>query len=225
MHYTLFHGSDHIIEKPVYDGGKPYNDYGKGFYCTESLDMAKEWAVSKDRNGYASKYFFDSEGLAILNLNSTDYTILHWLAILLENRKFAINAPLALQARDYILTNFLIDYQNYDCIIGYRADDSYFSFAQDFISGAISYRQLSNAMYLGELGQQFVLKSQEAFNRIVFDDYYIAKESVWYARRVKRDKTARTQYLDKERYALIPGDIFITQILTEEMKANDPRLR
>lgn len=225
MHYTLFHGSDHIIEKPVYDGGKPYNDYGKGFYCTESLDMAKEWAVSKDRNGYANKYFFDSEGLAILNLNSTDYTILHWLAILLENRKFAINAPLALQARDYILANFLIDYQNYDCIIGYRADDSYFSFAQDFISGAISYRQLSNAMYLGKLGQQFVLKSQEAFNQIVFDDYYIAEESVWYARRVKRDKTARTQYLDKERYALIPGDIFITQILTEEMKANDPRLR
>lgn len=225
MHYTLFHGSDHIIEKPVYGGGKPYNDYGKGFYCTESLDMAKEWAVSKDRNGYASKYFFDSEGLAILNLNSTDYTILHWLAILLENRKFAINAPLALQARDYILANFLIDYQNYDCIIGYRADDSYFSFAQDFISGAISYRQLSNAMYLGKLGQQFVLKSQEAFNRIVFDDYYTAEESVWYARRVKRDTTARTQYLDKERYALIPGDIFITQILTEEMKANDPRLR
>ena len=43
--------------------------------------------------------------------------------------------------------------------IGYRADDSYFSFASDFINGAISYRQLCNAMCLGKLGQQFVLKS------------------------------------------------------------------
>ena len=40
---TLYHGSKDIIEHPRYGAGKPYNDYGRGFYCTESLDLAKEW--------------------------------------------------------------------------------------------------------------------------------------------------------------------------------------
>ena len=35
MKKTIYHGSDHIIEKPQYGYGKPYNDYGVGFYCTE----------------------------------------------------------------------------------------------------------------------------------------------------------------------------------------------
>ena len=26
----IYHGSDHIIETPVFGEGKPYNDYGQG---------------------------------------------------------------------------------------------------------------------------------------------------------------------------------------------------
>ena len=48
----------------------------------------------------------------------------------------------------------------YDVIIGYRADDSYFSFAKDFINNTISVEQLAEAMRLGELGIQIVLKSE-----------------------------------------------------------------
>ena len=29
---TLYHGSDHIVEMPVFGEGKSYNDYGRGFY-------------------------------------------------------------------------------------------------------------------------------------------------------------------------------------------------
>ena len=49
----LYHGSCSIIEKPVFGQGKRYNDYGLGFYCTDSLEMAKEWGVSHDKDGYA----------------------------------------------------------------------------------------------------------------------------------------------------------------------------
>ncbi len=49
MKKTLYHGSDHIISTPQFHGGKPHNDYGYGFYCTESCEMAKEWAVSERR--------------------------------------------------------------------------------------------------------------------------------------------------------------------------------
>ena len=33
----LYHGSDHVIEKPEFGAGKKHNDYGKGFYCTENI--------------------------------------------------------------------------------------------------------------------------------------------------------------------------------------------
>ncbi|MDO5407330.1 MAG: DUF3990 domain-containing protein [Eubacteriales bacterium] len=225
MTVILYHGSENIIEKPAFGYGKPYNDYGLGFYCTEVCDMAKEWGVGKDRNGYANRYTLDCDGLQILNLGSPDYSILHWLAILLQNREFDVPSALAQEAKEYLLSHFAVDYSHYDAIIGYRADDSYFSFAQDFINGAISYRQLTRAMYLGNLGQQFVVKSRRAFDLLRFDGYEIAESSEWYAKKMSRDRAARRQYFDVERNRRQKGDIYITQIMDEEMKADDSRLR
>ena len=193
MKKTVYHGSDHIIERPKYGYGKIYNDYGVGFYCTENQNMAKEWGVSADKNGYANRYEIECDGLKVLNLNS--------------------------------LQNFHLDYEKADIIIGYRADDSYFSFAADFINGAISYRQLSNAMRLGKLGQQFVLKSRRAFERLEFTGYEIASVQEWYKRKASRDHMARRQYFDLERNRRQRGDLYITTILDEEMKPDDPRLR
>ena len=214
----LYHGSSTIIEKPLFGYGKPYNDYGLGFYCTDSLEMAKEWGVGKDQDGYANCYEIECEGLQILELNAPEYCILHWL-------EFDVPSGLALEAKEYLLAHFSIDYENFDAIIGYCADDSYFSFAQDFINGTISYRQLNNAMYLGKLGQQFVLKSKKAFDRIEFVGSEIAESSEWYAKKMLRDKTARREYFSVERNSRQRGDLYITQIIDEEMMPDDPRLR
>lgn len=222
---NLFHGSQHIIEKPVWGQGKRYNDYGLGFYCTESLEMAKEWGVAKEHDGFANCYKIDCEELTILDLNSEAFTILHWLTILLQNRQFDDPSTLASDAKEYLIQNFSVPYESYDIIIGYRADDSYFSFAQDFINGTISYRQLNNAMHLGQLGQQFVLKSRLAFERIQYLGYEIAERAVWYARKMARDHAARRGYFDRERNSRQRGDIYITHILDDEMKSDDARLR
>ena len=40
----LYHGSSEIVQAPVFGKGKSYNDYGRGFYCTEYIELAKEWA-------------------------------------------------------------------------------------------------------------------------------------------------------------------------------------
>lgn len=221
----LYHGSKDIIEKPIYGQGKKYNDYGLGFYCTDNIELAKEWGTSFERSGYANRYQIDCTGLTILDLNDDKYCILHWLAILLSNREFDTPAGLALEAKEFLKKNFMLDYKKYDIIKGYRADDSYFSFAQDFINGTISYRQLNNAMYLGKLGIQYVLKSKEAFNRIVFDGYEEAEYKEWYVKKMKRDKSARREYFDVERNRRQRGDIYITQILDEEMSPDDKRLR
>ena len=221
----LFHGSPSIIEKPQFGYGKVYNDYGLGFYCTDSLEMAKEWGVAQNRNGYANRYELDCEGLKILDLNGPSFNILHWLAVLLENREFDVPSGLALEAKEYILNTFRVDYQSQDAIIGYRADDSYFSFAQDFINGTISYRQLNNAVHLGKLGQQFVLKSKQAFDRMQFLGYEVADHDEWYAKKMLRDRSARREYFSVERNKRQRGDLYITQILDEEMKPDDERLR
>ena len=88
MKKTVYHGSDHIIERPKYGYGKIYNDYGVGFYCTENQNMAKEWGVSADKNGYANRYEIECDGLKVLNLNMRDYTMLHWLTILLDPHRW-----------------------------------------------------------------------------------------------------------------------------------------
>ena len=119
----------------------------------------------------------------------------------------------------------MVDYKNYDAIIGYRADDSYFSFAQDFINGTISYRQLGNALRLGKLGQQFVLISKKAFDSVKFVGYEVELSKEWYDKKDLRDKTARREYFDVERNKRRRGDIYIAQIIDEEMKSDDSRLR
>lgn len=221
----LYHGSFNVIKKPVFGYGKAYNDYGLGFYCTDILELAKEWAVGKEQDGYANCYELECEGLCVLDLNAPEYGILHWLAILLQNREFDVPSALALEAREYLLATFAVDYEGYDAIIGYRADDSYFSFAQDFINGTISYRQLNNAMHLGQLGQQFVLKSRLAFERIRFVGSEAADSSEWYAKKMLRDRTARREYFDVERNRRQRGDLYITQMLDEGMMPDDSRLR
>ena len=221
----IYHGSQFIIERPIYGYGKKYNDYGLGFYCTEELPMAKEWGVGFKSDGYANCYEIDVTDLKILDLNDEKYCILHWLAILLENREFDAHSALGYEAKEYIKNNFMVNYSDYDIIIGYRADDSYFSFAQDFINGAISYRQLNNALHLGNLGQQFVLKSEKAFEGIRFIEAVVAECDEWYAKKELRDKEARRDYFDLERNRRQKGDIYIMQIMDEEMKSDDSRLR
>ena len=158
-------------------------------------------------------------------MNNDKYIILHWLAILLANREFDVPSGLAAEAKEYILNNFSVDYENFDVIIGYRADDSYFSFAQDFINGTISYRQLGNALRLGKLGQQFVLKSKKAFECIKYIGYETAENREWFEKKDLRDKLARREYFDVERNKRQRGDIYIAQIIDEEMDADDLRLR
>ena len=225
MKREIYHGSSEIIERPVYGYGKSYNDYGMGFYCTESLEMAKEWGVSRKRDGIANCYELDDEGLKILDLNADDFCILHWLTILLENREFNIPSALAQEAKEYLIQNFHVDYERYDLIQGYRADDSYFSFAQDFINGTISYRQLNRAMHLGKLGLQIVLKSKKAFERLCFKGYELADKEEWYRKKMMRDKSARREYFDTERNRRQKVDLYMLQIIDREMGADDFCLR
>ncbi|MCR4675962.1 MAG: DUF3990 domain-containing protein [Sphaerochaetaceae bacterium] len=222
----LFHGSKEIIEKPLFGYGSPFNDYGKGFYCTKEIEMAKEWSCTSDHDGYANSYEIDFSDLKILNLNDTEYTILHWLTILLKNRSFRLSNPIARDAKDYLLANFSIRTEGYDVITGYRADDSYFSFASDFLNNTISVNKLAKAMKLGELGEQVVLVSQKAFDRLTFTGAEKAEREKYFVLRSRRDKRAREAYLFGDRKRSYTSDeLYIIDIMRKEIKSHDPRLQ
>ena len=220
----LYHGSPEIIRVPVFGKGKSYNDYGQGFYCTEHLDLAKEWACNENTDGYANKYEIATTGLSVLNLSSDEYTTLHWLALLMNNRKFRVTTPVMKRGADWLKEHFLIDLSPYDAVIGYRADDSYFSFARAFMSNEISLSQLSYAMRLGKLGEQFVLKSPAAFEKIRFVSYEIADNTVYYAKRKARDDEARSAFREKLEKDDLDG-LYMRDIVRQEVRPDDPRLR
>ena len=220
----LYHGSSEKIETPLFGKGKINNDYGQGFYCTEHIELAKEWACTEGIDGFANKYELDTADLKILDLSSDKYSILHWLALLVENRRFRISTPVMRRGVQWLREYFLVDISEYDIIVGYRADDSYFSFARAFINNEISLNQLSYAMRLGKLGEQYVLKSEKAFGQIKFKSAELADNTIYYARRKKRDDEARSAFFAELENDDING-VYLRDIIKEGMTDNDLRLR
>ena len=175
-------------------------------------------------NGYANIYELDMSDLKCLNLNSKEYNILNWLAILADNRTYWQNGSIAEEAKKYIKDHFLLDTSVYDVIIGYRADDSYFSFAQDFVSGLISFQKLSEAMRLGKLGEQIVLKSEKAFQQLKFIGYEVADAEEYYIKKTEREREARKEYRRNKKGNANINDLFMLDIMREGIQNGDARL-
>ena len=219
---TIYHGSEQIVEVPTFGRGKKNNDFGMGFYCTQSDHLAKEWAVSSLRNGFSNRYVMDTEYLNILNLNSTDYTILNWIAVLVEHRLFSIKTPVARRAKRYLIDNFSINVNAYDIVTGYRADDSYFDYAESFLNNGISVEQLARAMQLGKLGEQIVIKSQYAFSKLKYKGFDVAEKDIFYVLRKARDDEANQLYL--EMLEEENDGLYIQDIMRGGIKNDDPRI-
>ena len=220
----LYHGSNKIVARPVFGAGKACNDYGLGFYCTQNVELAKEWACPMADDGFVNCYELETDGLKILDLQAEDFCTLHWLSLLVNNRRFDLETPVMRQAVFYLKNNFLPDISDFDVIKGYRADDSYFSFARAFLSNQISYSQLNNAMRLGKLGEQIVLKSQKAFELIEFTGYEFAEGKVYFSKREKRMVEAKRDYKKSLEVDDISG-FFIRDFILNEVKNGDARLR
>lgn len=220
----LYHGSEKIIRTPVFGEGNLNNDYGLGFYCTEELELAKEWAGFMEKDGFANEYTLDTTHLSCLHLNDEKHHILNWLAILLENRKFDLSYAIARKAKEYIIETFLPDYKEYDLITGYRADDSYFTFAKDFLTNTITLEQLSRAMRLGKLGEQIVLKSPAAFKAISFTGTIPVDSSVYYPQKRYRDKEARKLYQDIQDETLDVNGIYVSTLIREQWNNDTPMI-
>lgn len=110
---------------------------------SSDIPNRKEWAISSLRDGFSNRYTLNTEYLNILNLNSPAYTIFNWIATLVEHRLFSIKNPVAGRAKRCMIDNFSVNVNAFDLIIGYRADDSYFDYAESFLNNSISVEQLA----------------------------------------------------------------------------------
>ena len=119
---------------------------------------------------------------------------------------------------------FLPEYKNADVIRGYRADDSYFSFASAFLNNTITLEQLGKAMKLGKLGEQVVLKSKRSFAQLKYSRAILADNQIYYPKKEARDRSARESFREERMNTVLEG-IYVIDIVRNNWKNDDPRLR
>ena len=166
----VYHGSHHIIDTPIYLGGKDDNDYGNGFYTTEYEDRAKSWAAlnGDPSHSIVNKYELDLDGLNVLNL--ADFGVLAWIAEVVSNRGTSQEATEILGKR--LVEMYKVDTSPYDIIKGYRADDSYTQVIEAFLLNQINIAEVERLFYKGSLGNQIFLRSEKAFSQIKWEGSY-----------------------------------------------------
>ena len=204
MERTLYHGSEFIIQKPEFLKGNIHNDYGIGFYCATNKKLAEEWAAKRSGKGYVNKYILRDDRLRILDLTKPPFhDVLHWVSLLMHNRELSSslknNYPRELK---YLEDKYLLNVNDYDIVIGYRADDSYFHFPEAFVRSEITLESLNSIFRAGDLGKQYVLISERAFKLIKFIDYQEVTEQShedYYKRKEDADKIF-TDLLEADRY-------------------------
>lgn len=213
---VIYHGSVCKIAKPIFGEGKEKNDYGRGFYCTQDIELAREWA-SADSNslGFVNKYEINLSRLNVLDLTQKEHSALNWIAILVKHRVFDTNSEISKRAKEFLISKYYIDVSKYDVVIGYRADDSYFRYAKDFLNNTISIQQLFKAMRLGNLGLQIVLISEKAFNSVSFTGYEEVDSRLYFLKRKARDEDARKSYFSLDS-SLNEENEYIVDIMKKE---------
>ena len=191
----LYHGSENVISNPECPKGNPHNDYGLAFYTTPSYHLAAEWAVDRKLNGYVNQYGLEMDKVKVLDLTSEKYDILHWIAILLKNRVFDTSSEIMKHGKEYLEQHYSVPYPDYDVICGWRADDSYFSFARAFLNNSLSVERLSEAIRFGNLGIQYALMSETAFANLKYMESHLVQSAIYYPLKTGRDEAARTDYM------------------------------
>ena len=209
----VFHGSDHILKLPVYGGGKSDNDYGNGFYTTEYEDRARSWAALNGKPDccIVNEYALNEEELKILNLN--EHGVLAWIAEVVANR--GMNQEAANIVGERIVERYRVSTDNVDIITGYRADDSYTQVIEAFLLNQLNVSEVKKLFYKGSLGNQIFLKSERAFQHIVWKNAYEVNSAEV---DISYDLTARRevgQFLNKRMKAILLDGYQVTGITAQ----------
>ena len=161
----LYHGTSEKIVRPTFGLGNDKHDYGRGFYLTEDIELAKEWAVCKpnNKNGWVHKYELNLDELKLLDFESKN--ILSWLAELMKHRDASDSKRYRVLAVKFI-EKYGINTASYDVIKGWRANASFFYIAKEFVRDNVDIDILEKLLSLGGLGIQYCIKTELAYSKL-----------------------------------------------------------
>ena len=158
----LYHGTSESSFEPRFGGGRDYHDYGNGFYTTEDIEAAKEWACQgQHEKAFVYAYEINTDGLDMLDLDENH--TLAWVSILMAHRRSKKIRGAALERCNKMIEQYGKGVNDYDFIRGFRANDSYFQFTTDFVTDTITLETLKKSIVAGGLGKQICIKSEKAY--------------------------------------------------------------
>lgn len=156
-HKILFHGAKTYIDGELsVERAKEGNDFGRGFYCGESMEQSAMFVA-----GYpdASLYIvdFDPTGLKHVQLGVTR----DWMLMIAYFRK-KLNS---FQNHPMILS-LLSRLEGVDYIIAPIADNRMFEIIDSFIDGEITDVQCQHCLSATNLGNQYVFVTPRALRQV-----------------------------------------------------------
>ena len=200
-HTLLFHGAkSEIVGDIDVHRSRANNDFGQGFYASESYEQAISFVSAFDKS---SVYFldFDGEGLKSKRYEvNQDWmmTIAYYRGALDEYKEHPIVKNLVEKSRDC------------DYVIAPIADNRMFQIINSFISGEITDEQCKHRLAATNLGSQYVFISDKAVSRVkIVERCYICADEKEYYKNIRSDdarlgddkvKLARINYRGKGRY-------------------------
>lgn len=200
-HTILFHGSKNGIDGQLsLENSKKANDFGKGFYCGQSLEQSAMF-VSNYPNSSLYIIDFDQADLKYINLSVER----DWMLMIAYFR-----GKLDEYVEHPIIQDILSRLEGIDYIIAPIADNRMFEIIDSFISGEITDVQCRYCLSATDLGKQYVFLTQKALDHICIKRkcYMASSEKKMYLQTKtdelhdsnNKSKIARKQYRNQGLY-------------------------
>ena len=162
----LYHGTDAFFERPDLSMCRPFKDFGKGFYLTPDLAVAKRMAERcverSDWQGapkYVYVYDFDDSGLSVLNVKRFAPVADEPFA-----RFVMANRQARSKAADHNRDN------RYDIVSGPIADDRMGVLFRRFEDGEVSIEYLIGELKFKRLSMQYSFHTNKALQKLTLKE-------------------------------------------------------
>ena len=197
----LFHGAKEQIKGELsLEYSRDNNDFGKGFYCGESLEQSAMFVSTFNR---ACLYMlkFKKKGLKYIQYDVNR----DWMLLIAYYRK-----RLGEYAESETIKKLVERNKDVDYIIAPIADNRMFEIIDQFIDGEITDIQCQHCLSATNLGYQYVFKTDKALHQIEIlercylaeaekDDYLKSRQESYELGRDKV-KLARKQFRNQGEY-------------------------
>ena len=157
----LYHGSNIVVDQPTVDKGKPFKDFGQGFYLSDNLEQAMEMAervverVGAKQTPVVTTFEFDEFAMTDGSLEVKRFETYseEWAEFVLRNRDRKTPQP----------------YHKYDIVYGPIADDGIVRQMRRFEMGAITLKELMQELqYPPKITFQYFFGSERALEKLKF---------------------------------------------------------